>query len=291
MNKLINRVFIVLAIAGVLGISSCGEEPWDLQDDGAGGRLLASFGTGNTSGQYLLGLSPEVTWNLPIVANPGTSVSSIEVFMELTTAEFGVSDVVSVGSFTEGAEGVDITVTQAQLFSAPVGGSLRTENDLSPGDTWKFTYLMTLGSGEVLDGNESANHTVTFTCFVDDADFVGGYTLAETVSTGWAFGTAADITFVAEGSRTFTVSWFGFDDRATFDLDFVCGAVLLTNVNGSGLACGGGDGSEITFSPNATNGVYDPSDDSSFTISLQIDDQTSGCGWPAEDVILTMTKN
>jgi hypothetical protein len=134
-------------------LSGCGEEPWNLND---GGEILANLSApANTVFffQETESISYEIT-----ISEPGTAnVTSVIVNKQLFTTE-GNSPV-----STFEISGNTISQTEEELFAdVPVDGEVLTENDLTPGDYWLFSYELVLDNGRTVE--PGGRTRVTFTC-------------------------------------------------------------------------------------------------------------------------------
>lgn len=179
---------------------------------------------------YLFGETETVSFDVELATNPGITVSSVLVNKQLFTTA-GSS---AVSQFA--VSGSNISQAKDALFAdVPVNGTVLTENDLEPGDTWVFNYQLQLSDGRTLTIPSSGATTITFQCASNLAgsyDAVGsGSTIYGVFPPGVPFGNAAwdgsavvTLTVVTPGVYTIDESsadfyeqyWGGDPETSTF---------------------------------------------------------------------------
>ncbi len=171
--KNINFKYITISLSALLLIfSGClVDEQWDVKNGGFAGANIYPV----EAISYLKGITTEVSIDYTLFENEGVTVQGMTLVGQLFTA-MGDSDPVEIS-----ASGNPIVIPAPEMLSKfPVGGSVLTEDDLSPGDNWVFSFKLDVGNGKVLTpGNQSK---VTFTCLSDlagdysaDTDWVDYY--------------------------------------------------------------------------------------------------------------------
>lgn len=153
MKNIIKSLIIVLALGFVA--TSCGEDPFDMQEGGQTGANL--YVTSNV--KFFVGVDTEVKIDFEIYVSEGVSVSSIN-YTVLLSSTLGNSSVASFSS--EGSASVITVALSALLAGLPVDGNVLQESDLVPGDTFTFDFDITLADGRVL--NVPASSIVTIQC-------------------------------------------------------------------------------------------------------------------------------
>ena len=150
-----NRISIYISgfILSLLVLSGCGEEPWNLND---GGQILANLNAPSNE-VFFYQVTENVSYDVEIVEPGVVTVSSIRVNKQLFT-EQGNSQ---VSSFE--VTGTTISQSESELFAdVPVNGEVLTEDDLTPGDYWLFSYELVLSDGQTVEPGGTT--TLTFTC-------------------------------------------------------------------------------------------------------------------------------
>lgn len=161
MKNIYNYIVFILV---VLTMSSCFEE--ELLVDNA-----TEVATMSVEGDaaFLYNETESVTFNFQFSESENAKIDRIIVSKQLIL-NGASSEVVELEPITEAGE---YTFTEAELFSdVPVGGVLLTEDDLSPGDYWAFTFLLVTEDGREIVVNGNDERRVTFTC---PSDLAGTY--------------------------------------------------------------------------------------------------------------------
>ncbi|GMN07587.1 hypothetical protein MTsPCn5_29760 [Croceitalea sp. MTPC5] len=243
----------------------------------------------------------------------GTLVQDVEVYIGFrdNTDEFGpgtdvdeaLVETISSSTFTIGEFGLprfSYTVTLPELLSI-VG---RNESDITGGDQFTVRFELVLVDGRrfsfadnsgTLTGSFFSSpflYTPTVVCPIPEGAFTGTYTSVQ--NTPGIFGATvrdaeAELTATSNTARSATVNLYpqfnggaGFDNSLAFDL--VCDQISFIPLD-TGLACAGAP--TITYAPSSTITMYDPEDDSMFTLVFDVDGGT--CGGSAE-VSVTFTR-
>jgi hypothetical protein len=291
MKRIINisMCCILLIITSV----SCGDEPFDVAD---GGDIYANINPPATV-NFLYGQTSDITINFDKSEQNATTIASVEVTKVLNIADFDddpeTSDAVKSSPVTYTVTGDSFSQTLAELFAdVPVNGNVLTEDDLDPGDSWSFTYLLNVTgasptSSSVL--NTPRTSQMIFSCPLS-ADFTGEYKIVDI--TGSSAGGGATLfgegpieleevsTFVRSFEATYLPS-FGIGNQAqTFQFRLECQRVLFADNQNSGLQCVSG----ISFGSANVPSSFDPADDSVLEITLT-EDVTGDCGPPAQTTI------
>lgn len=108
---------------------------------------------------FLFGVTQEVAFDVELAENPGATVSSVIVKKQLFTTN-GDSP---VAEFT--SAGATISQSKSDMFAdVPVAGGVLTEDDLTPGDRWVFSYQLQLSNGKTVTIPASGSTTITFQC-------------------------------------------------------------------------------------------------------------------------------
>lgn len=166
MNRRINIILLASMFAAVL-FTSCGDEPWNLND---GGEVLANLNAPSNE-VFFYQQTDNISYEVEVVAPGNVTVESILVNKQLITTE-GNSDVA-----TFEITGNTISQSESELFAdVPVNGEVLTEDDLTPGDSWRFSYELVLDDGRILE--PGGNTVITFTCPSD----IGGEFTYSTVN-------------------------------------------------------------------------------------------------------------
>lgn len=282
-----------LSLTVVMIISACGDEPFDVAD---GGDIYANINPPATI-NFLYQQTSEVTIEFDKAEQKGTTIASVEVTKVLNIADFDndpeTKDAVKSSPVTYTVTGDTFSQTLAELFAdAPINGTVLTEDDLDPGDSWSFSYVLNVTgasptSSSVL--NTPRTSRLVFSCPLD-ADFTGEYKIVDV--TGSSAGGGATLfgagpitlkevsTFVRSFEAVYLPS-FGIGNQAqTFQFRLECQRVLFADNQNSGLQCVSG----ISFGSADVPSSFDPADDSVLEITLT-EDVTGDCGPPAQTTI------
>ena len=215
---------------------------------------------------------------------------------------------VAAGQFTEGPFGLPrftLTITAAD-FLATTG---LTSEQIFGGDTFttRLEVFLTDGrrfsvdnAGGIITGgffNSPFQYSTPVVCPVEEDEFVGDYTINNN-SAGvlgfQVFEEGATVTLVpgeTSVERSFDFYYLPKVDIGqpddTFQMNFVCNAVVVPPNQGLNLTCGGG--LTVGPAPSGAQGSYTTGDDSVFTI-IFTDNQDSDCGEDPKDVQATLTK-
>jgi len=227
----------------------------------------------------------------------GDSSQGNELLRSISASEFGTSD--------RGFKSTAQTVTLSELLSL---FGLAAE-DIKANDQFVFDGKIILQDGAsygaenssaAVNGSAFAGHfdyTLKATCVLPDNLFVGDYIMTYEDQGNLAFGLAPlgddgkTVTLSVTGptTRSFDFVYLeagGFGQPATgFDMEWICDQVIAA-VPDAGLGCGG----TITFGNSATVFPADITDDSVIIIGAEEWADDGGCGVPAQDVIIKLTK-
>ena len=237
--------------------------------------------------------------------NQGKDVTSYEIWVGFNGGDYVLHQAYTQADFTDsprGFRGLSISIP----FTAAAATVSEDPNTMVPGDYFVFDTRVTVGgivftfdnASPAVNGSAFAGFfrpRVNVTCPLPDTDFAGDYTLTGVSAYQGGFGDffTADggITVTLElvpGSttrRTFDFDYNGFGIGGTWELDFLCDAVLSASFN-LGASCGAGD-----ISASGVNGAFNINDDTSFTFSLTETDD-GACGFAQLGQIdMMMTKN
>lgn len=185
--KNINLKYITISLSAMLLIfSGClVDEQWDIKNGGFAAANIYPV----EAISYLKGITTEVSIDYTLFENEGVTVQGMTLVGQLFT-EMGDSDPVEIS-----ASGNPIVISASDMLSKfPVAGNVLTEDDLTPGDHWVFSFKLDVGGRILTPGNQSK---VTFTCL---SDLAGDYA----AHTDWIdyYGTPGsnddDVEFVAD---------------------------------------------------------------------------------------------
>ena len=248
----------------------------------------------------------------------GDLLASVEVFVgfndntvpdggtDLDVAESQFSTI-TASEFTTGEFGLPRTTVEISLAEMLAHTGVQ-EADLFGGDNFSVRFELVLTDGRRFSNDDNSGtitgsyfsspflYTPTVVCPVGADQFVGTYVIDQVVpgifgADTWGSGTVVELT-IGEIStqRVFEAVYLpsfmiGNGPRA-FAFDLVCGGVIPTPSQASGLQCSSG----ITLGPplDGAFGSYDPMDDSTFTIILR-DDESDDCGGGV-DATVRLTK-
>ncbi|MTI40811.1 hypothetical protein [Fulvivirga lutimaris] len=286
-----------LSLAIMLIITGCGDEPFDVAD---GGELYANINP-PASLNFLYQQTSDITIDFDKAEQNATTIASVEVTKVLNIADFDddpdTSDPVKSSPVTYTVTGDSFSQTLAELFAdAPINGNVLTEDDLDPGDSWSFSYILNVtGPSPTPEAvlNTPRTSQLVFSCPLD-ADFTGEYNIVDV--TGSSAGGGATLfgagpitleevsTFVRSFEATYLPS-FGIGNQAqTFQFRLECQRVLFSDNQNSGLQCVSG----ISFGSADVPSSFDPTDDSVLEITLT-EDVNGDCG-PAAQTTIRLVK-
>lgn len=261
---MIMKKYLAILIMAVFVISSCDEEP--LVFDNISGQTLVNFSSSSVDMPVVIDGtgSVDVTINVTTEATSDRTIG-VTVVSESTTADpnsYSVGTlVIPAGSFN----GV-LTIT---------GTDVNVETDAEA-----LVLALDTSSGILTDGNLTVS--IFQICPIPTTSFIGNYSI--TVVTAGVFGAstygAADVSLSVGANstqRVFTGDYFE-DSRFNreFILNFICNEIV-TPYQDQNVGCGGNDVNLSTGPSAAENGVYDGTDDSSFTVIVS-DNVDSDCG-------------
>lgn len=223
------NIFKIFGLAAIMSVvfTSCGEEPYDIED---GGKLQESISP-PASESFIFNVTTAVAFELNPTSN-GVGIGSIVATKVLETS-LGDSDPVNI-DVTSGSFSQDI----AGLFAdVPVAGGVLTQNDLRPGDRWVITYTLTTSAGDVLDIPYTTR--INFACPSEIPTDDDGATWTGETQEG-AFGVFSsndNITISAgAGAGDYNVDdltggfyeAFGFNTYQGCSINELCGTVVIT---------------------------------------------------------------
>lgn len=219
---------------------------------------------------------------------------------------------IPASEFTDGPFGLPRTVITVPLTDLASMASV-SEEDLFGGDTFTIRLSLNLTDGRVFSSNNAGSvitggffnspftYNATVTCPVMDGFAQGDYALEITSGVFPDFGATMDFTegvytiVQGDGATARTIQDVPFlPEFGSFvgDINFnlVCGQTITPQqALGGGVGCGGAiqGGSLMT-----DFGMYDPADDTVFTLGFRIDalDSGSTCPSAAYSSVLTFTK-
>ena len=162
MKKILLKPHIISLSVFLVLLSGClVDEQWDIKNGGFYGANIYPA----EAVSYLKGVTTEVTIDFTLYENEGVTVQGMTVTGQLFT-QLGDSDPVELT-----VSGNPIKIPASDLLSKfPVAGNVLTEDDLTAGDNWVFSYKLDIGGGTILTpGNKTK---ITFTC---PSDLAGTY--------------------------------------------------------------------------------------------------------------------
>jgi len=280
----------IIALAVVL--TSCFDDPGtDITFDQTFVELDAA-GTPNASREFTF-----LRENDGIAKN-----SNFRVLLSSAALTNAVNVTVAVDPASTAIEGLHYTLNSASVsipageFSADVDLDILADN-IEVGERLNLILEIVSADVEINSALDSANHIVQIACPIPAGAFEGDYSVSgssNTVFSAGIFGTeggTVTLNNVTSSLRSFTANYIedaGFGSFPTiFNIDFVCDEVKIAFID-TGVGCGG-NAVNLSVGPGATNGVYDASDDSSFTV-VAVDNVESDCGGGPVDVSYTFTK-
>ncbi len=198
------------------------------------------------------------------------------------------------------------------MYSDPANDALSflnlTANDLDGTDVIQYRFKVNLTNGQSFSNNNTNPNIIseaeynspfvysaTIVCLLDETLFTGTYVLTTENNgpNGATWGESQTVTLSVGSTSTkrkFSAVYlpqFNIGNGpAEFELDLVCGKVIINDNLNSGLGCGG----TIFFGPPKTlsNATFDASDDSVLLFNFE-EDTSNGCG-PGSDVTGRLTK-
>lgn len=225
--------------------------------------------------------------------------------------EFAIGSI-SAAEFMDGPFGLPRTTITIPAETLNAGANV-TGDQLFGGDTFVIRLVQNLTDGRVFSTNNAGGiitggffnspyqYAATVTCPISDGFALGDYFLEVTSGVFPDFGASLDFTpgvytiTQGDGDTARTVNDVPFlPEFGSFvgpiDFALVCGATNLPNqALGGGVGCGGaiqGDSMGTDF------GVYDPADDTTFTLGFIITAGDSGSSCPSAPYssVLTLTR-
>lgn len=270
-------IYILFASLGLL--TSCEEDV--VIFNGENGQTVVQFGQGSVN----LAITVDATGSIDVPVDVTTVSDSdrtfnVNVVEDATTADpesysFG-SIVVPAGEYNgvftiDGVDNNVETTPESLVLEIVEGSGYRTEGQL--------------------------NVSVFQVCPVEDGTFTGTYTVSVDTPGLFGCGVFPDggvIELSVGGSpleRTFRAEYIldcGFGSFPTnFTFTLVCNEIIFNTVD-TGVGCAGND-VNLVVGPGSTAGVYDFTDDSSFTV-IVTDNVESDCGGGPVQTSYTFTK-
>jgi hypothetical protein len=242
-----------------------------------------------------------------IVELPVVFDSSAETTIPIQLSTLSASDrTVSVEAVTTGAEGEanpdqysfpGQVVIPANSYSGDLVFT-GIDNGIEIGETLTVTLQITDISGDEdanLDGLSSTTISMFQVCPVTSDFFIGDYELT-TTATG-IFGSTVfpqGVVTIEQGAssndaRSFTAQIYpdlGTFNPITFNFTLVCGTVVVSAGQVTGVGCGG---SSTSIGPRNATGGYAAEDDSVLVIDFADDEGGASCGAQA-NASITLTK-
>jgi len=150
-----NLYYYIVMVLITSTLSSCFEE--ELLVDNASEVATMSV---EGDAAFLYNETEEVTFEFQFMESDNAGIEMIVISKQLVLAD-AASEIVELDPITEA--GV-ITLTASDLFAdVPVGGNILTEDDLSPGDYWTFSFVLMTDDGREIAVNGNSERKVTFT--------------------------------------------------------------------------------------------------------------------------------
>ena len=314
MKKIINSLTLLVLVAVI--VSCEGTTLVDEVFDGTrSGTALRTLSSSTDLDLFDQSTSVSITVEQQDESN-GANFASMNVYLSFTDNNFtdetdrmNVDEIlltnIPAASFTTSEKGLP-QYTYSETFTNLIaalsladgeftGGDvfvIRLEAVMTNGDTWSLAEASQNITGSAYFNSPFAYNCNVVCAFADDTPFTGPYEIEQITPSLFSqpvFNTQV-VTLTNEGGtkRGFEAVYlenFAIGNGAvpvTFNL--ICDKVVLDADQGSGLQCANG----IFFGPAATDGAFDFSDDSSFTVTLQ-EDVNADCGGTA-DVTFQMTK-
>ncbi len=250
------------------------------------------------NGQTVATITNGAEQTLPVPDTGDTAVIEVGV---TTVSDRDRSISISIDQAQTTAQPDEYTIDQGTLV-IPAGsfvGQIEIDANFNAIPETGLTSLVINVDG--VDGADALEGTLThkinffrFCPFEGGADFLGDYQL-ETVTLG-IFNTPTltdGVVTISQGAtvadRRFSVAAypaFGAFTPFEFSFSLICGEIVVSQVEGINVGCGGANG----IAPSATTiSTYDSADDSELLISF-IDDYRDQCGWGAPEVQIRLTK-
>lgn len=304
LNKIIYTLFLGLAVL----LASCEVDekkpaPYDVGlDNVPAGAYLKTV---SSSTEINLFDIPNNTFEVTLEHNDnadGTLLQDVSVFLsfddnsivddnDISVAE-SLYTTIPASAFSSGNKPT-VTYTDATPDALAFLGL--TEGDLNGTDVLQYRFQVNLTDGSSFTNtNTNPNiiseqafaspflYNASVVCPVDPTTFIGSYEV--TIVSPGVFGAG---TYGADGvivdlvengsSRTFTADYFN-DSRFNreFTLELTCGQVIIPRID-MAVGCAGNSVNLVTGPPEGENGVFDPLDDSTFTVNIT-DNVDSDCG-------------
>lgn len=225
-------------------------------------------------------------------AQQGTPVNiTFEVDPDASTAIEGLHYMVSSNTVTIPAN--------SSLAELPI---MILDDNINGGESWSIVVNITNSDVPANPNYETATHNIAVSCPVESSVFIGDYAISYGPDVQAPFGA---LTFGAEGTvvtledastssqfrRSFSFVYLeegGFGNSpVTVFIELNCGQVIAEQSGPLGLSC---DAAPITLGPASTGGVYDPGDDSSFTLVFDEFVDDGDCGVDPITQTVTFTK-
>ncbi len=207
-------------------------------------------------------------------AQQGTPVNvTFEVDTDASTAIEGLHYMVPSNTATIPAN--------SSLAELPI---MILDDNINGGESWSIVVNITSSDVPANPNYQTATHNIAVSCPVESSRFTGDYAItyvdADPTFGGFTFGpegtvvTLEDASTSSEFRRRFSFIWL--EDAAygngaePFTLELNCGQTIAGEIGslaGGGLTCAD---APISLGASAVGGSYDPGDDSSFTLTLDV---------------------
>ncbi len=250
------------------------------------------------NGQAIATITNGSQQTLPVPDTGDTAIIEVGV---TTVSDVDRSISISIDQTQTTAQPEEYSIDQSTLV-IPAGSFVgRIEIDANfnaipeTGITSLVINVDDVAGADALEG--TLTHTINFFRFCPfegGATFLGDYQL-ETVTLG-IFNTPTltdGVVTISQGAtvadRRFSVAAypaFGAFTPFQFSFSLICGEIVVSQVEGINVGCGGANGIAPT---TATISTYDSADDSELIINF-IDDYRDQCGWGAPEVQIRLTK-
>lgn len=270
---------------------SCGEHENVIYDPNTS-TTFATFAANSTTLEVYLGDDP---------LSDTISVSVSTLSSEDRTVVLAVDEELSTAAVDSYNVDLQVTIPANEYFGTANITALTDELTLCTTATVVLNIVSVSDGGDFSGAAHSVGMTKNENPLPDDFA-IGDYTLTfngggigATGNAGvWGDGTVVEVTAGSSNSeRVFSVKCypsFGFSNPNTdFSIELVCGKALFNGAINN-TATGVGCGSSIVLGPTSTNGAYNGTDDSTFTLIFAEDVGGASCG--GEGITsYTLTKN
>ncbi len=203
----------------------------------------------------------------------------------------GVNYSISIDPASTAVEGVDFTMsgTSFSFVNGMVVSNFDVVGDFSNATIAGKTVIFNLMSDSIIGVQDQFTLNLLQFCPIE-APFTGDYQLSIIVNGIFDTPTfTPGVVTISVGNgptdRFFSVAPYpAFGSFAPIDFNFslICGDVTVPGLQVTGVGCG----SSTTLGPQELLGSYDPTDDSSFTISYADDEGGASCGAQVDATIM-----